>query len=296
MNEKPVLVAGAGGALGLEIVRCLRAQGRSVIASYRTDRQGVVGGIEDAGARAMRLDLADETAVRNILAETSAAIFTPILTTSAPAAQLLRPDQPAVFFSSNNVAIDPQAEVYAALRKAEEIAHACAPQAVILRPTMIYGYPGDGNLSKLMGAMRKSPVTPIPGGAKALQQPIYFRDLAAIAVQALGDEALRGGVRVAAGPESLSLRALYREAASAAGARSLLVPVPAGMLAALLALTEKAGLKLPVRAAQLARAGQDKTPQGPVLLGRTPLPEGLRALSHALYAGGGALDEDAAGD
>lgn len=282
MSEKPVLVAGAGGALGLEMVRILRAEGREVAGAYRTARKGVAEAIEAAGAWPVRLDLNAETAVQAVLADVGAAIFTPILTASAPAARFLRPDQGAVFFSSNNVAIDPQAEVYARLLKTEEEVRAAAPQAVILRPTMIYGYPGDGNLARLMTSMRKRVATPIPAAAGALQQPVYYKDLARIAVRALFDEDLRGETRAVAGPESVTTAGLYREAKTASGAGTALIPVPTGLMASATAALEKAGLKLPVSAAQLSRAGWDKTPQGPAILGETPLSAGLKALAAEL--------------
>jgi nucleoside-diphosphate-sugar epimerase len=282
MTDGLVLVVGAGGALGLEIVNALRASGRAVIGAYRTVRPGAVEAIKGAGGDPLKLDLEDASALREALTKADAAIFTPILTNSAPAARLLPPGQPAVFFSSNNVAIDPQAEVYARLLQKEAEVKAAAPQAVILRPTMIYGYPGDGNLARLMASMRRSLATPIPAAAKALQQPVYFRDLARIAVRALDDGTLSGETRAAAGPASVTIAALYAAAKQASGAKTLLVPVPTGFVAKAAETVEKAGLKLPVSAAQLSRAGRDKLPQGPVILGETPLTEGLKALAETL--------------
>ena len=283
MTTKPVLVVGAGGALGLEIVRRLRAEGRKVLASYRTVRTGTFEALAALGAEAVRLDLDDPETLSPALARCGAAVFTPILTVSVQAAARLDDAQAAVFFSSNNVAVDPQAPVYARLTEAEAQARRAAPHAVILRPTMIYGYPGDGNLSKLMAAMRRAPFMPMPGRGAALQQPIFFRDLAAIAAETLFDPAARGSVRACAGPEAATMRALYEAAAAAAGtgARPLGLPLePAGTL---LRWAEKAGLRLPVSAAQLRRASLDKTPRGePVVIGATPLKQGLAALAAAL--------------
>lgn len=282
MTDGPVLVAGAGGALGLEIVNALRASGRAVIGAYRTERPGVVEAIKRAGGEPLKLDLEDASALREALAKAAAAIFTPILTASAPAARFLRPGQRAVFFSSNNVAIDLQAEVYASLLQKEAEVKAAAPQAAILRPTMIYGYPGDGNLARLMTSMRRSLATPIPAAAKALQQPVYYRDLARIAVRALFDGALAGETRAVAGPASVTTAGLYDAAKAACGAKTMLVPVPAGFLAGAAAAVERAGVKLPVSAAQLSRVGRDKIPQGSVILGETPLADGLKALAETL--------------
>lgn len=287
MTTKPVLVVGAGGALGLEIVRRLRADGRDVLASYRTVRAGTVETLAALGAEAVRVDLDDPETLSPALARSSAAVFTPILTVSAQAAAHLNEACRAVFFSSNNVAVDPQAPVYARLIEAEAQVRRAAPQAAILRPTMIYGYPGDGNLSKLMAAMRRTPFMPMPGRGAALQQPIFFCDLAAIAAETLFDPAARGSIRACAGPEAVTMRALYETAARAAGSGARPLGLPLAPAGALLGWAEKAGLRLPVSAAQLRRASLDKTPRGDaVAIGATPLKQGLAALAAALDVDG----------
>jgi nucleoside-diphosphate-sugar epimerase len=45
------------------------------------------------------------------------------------------------------------------------------------RPTMIYGDPGDRNLSRLLPLLRSTPVRPVPGG-RHLQQPVHAADVA----------------------------------------------------------------------------------------------------------------------
>lgn len=283
MNPKTVLVAGAGSALGLAIVRELSARGANVIASYRTSGDGVVDGIKAAGGRPVRLDLQNLKDAQAILDETDAAIFTPVLTVSAQAAPLLRSDQPALFFSSNNVAIDPEAEVYAKLLESENRVRASAPQALILRPTMIYGYPGDGNISRLMASMQRWPATPVPDNASSLQQPVFYKDLGGIAAERLFDEACHGATYAVAGPEPVALREVYHKAAAAIGAKPLFLPVPVGLAGKALGLMEKTGLQLSIRSAQLLRASDDKTPVGAnILLGRTQLEEGLASLASAM--------------
>ena len=284
MMDETIFVAGAGGALGFEIVRLLRKQGARVVASYRTPRPGVGERLEALGAIPRRIDFDDPAALQQTIAETGAAIFTPILTTSRAAASMLRSDQRAVFFSSNNVAIDPQAEVYARLLAAEADVLAAAPGAVVLRPTMIYGYAGDGNLSRLMAAMRRSPFIPLPGGGRALQQPVYYADLARFAVETLAAPP-SARITAVAGPEAMTQRALYAAAARAAGAQPRVFSVPTGVFASLVGFCQRLGLRLPVSTAQLRRAGLDKTPQGPdVVLADTPLEQGLKALAAALDA------------
>ncbi len=283
-NPSCVLVVGAGGVLGREIVRILRVKGVDVVAAFRTRRAGLKEMLAGLGAKPLQLDIDDIAATRQALGEVDAAVFTPILTVSQSAAALLGEGQRAVFFSSNNVAIDPEAEVYGRLAKAEEAVLSAAPGAVILRPTMIYGYPGDGNISRLIHWMRRSPILPLPGGGYALQQPVYYRDLANAAVQTVLDAAPLARTHAVAGPEPITTRALYDAVALAAGARPFIAPMPFAAFAPILRGAEAIGVRLPVKAAQLARAARDKTPppEAALILGETSLDGGLAALIAAL--------------
>lgn len=279
MTGERVLVVGASRPLGVEIVRGLHAAGHEVDATYRTYRGESLRALEALGANVSRLDIDDHEALDAHLQNADAAIFIPILTVSQIAAPLLRDGVRAVFFSSNNVAIDFEADVYAQLRAEEEAVQAAAPQAVILRPTMIYGYPGDGNISKLMAAMRRFPVMPMPGGGQAMQQPVYYKDVAKAACEACIGPPMPGGAHAVAGPEPVSQRALYAAIADAVNARAAILPGPTAAATAVARMIEALGLKPPLSSAQLRRANEDKTPRGEaVILGATPLKEGLAAL------------------
>ena len=285
MAGNHILVVGASRPLGLEIVRSLRASGRSVIATYRAPREEAIKQLQDLGAEIARLDIADEAALGVQLENAEAAIFTPILTVSKIALPLLRDHFPAVFFSSNNVAIDFEADVYAQLRAAEEEVHKRAPGAVILRPTMIYGYPDDGNIASLMRAMRRYPIIPMPGDGRALQQPIYYKDVAKVACDASLGDACASALCAVAGPQPVTQKGLYEAVARAANATPMISPSPARALSRLLRAGERIGLRASLSSAQVARANQNKTPQGtPVIFGVTPLDEGLKALADDLDA------------
>ena len=288
MTGGAILVAGAGGAVGFAIVRALRGRGCDVIATYRTSRDGLPARLAALGARVEQWDLSDLDRGRALLAEVDAAIFTPILTVAEQAAALA-PGKRLLFFSSNNVAIDDKALIYARLREAEKRVRDVAPGGIILRPTMIYGYPGDGNLSVLMGAMRRLPVTPIIGAGRAMQQPVFYQDVADIAASLIAKGSAHGIVTVA-GPAPMSQAELYTEVRAAAGAKTVIAPIPAPIAGAAIRLASLVRLPTPLSLAQIARADQDKTPAGEtVLLGDTGLAGGLRDLAAALDgAAGGA--------
>ena len=152
------------------------------------------------------------------------AIFIPILSDSAVALNFLQPQQQAVFISSNNVEIDTTAPVYQRLRAAESRIRSEAPNAIILRPTMIFGYPGDGKLSRLLTEMRRWPILPYPAAISAPQQPVYYRDLATVIAETLFDKNNLGKTIAVSGPDSVSYHSLLASMAKADGLRCLLVP------------------------------------------------------------------------
>lgn len=286
---KRCLVVGAGSALGLNICQRLTEKGVAVRASMRSDHPKARAALNRLGAEIVTLDLATTSPRDAAFVDIDAAILTPILSVSARVAEMLSGVQSVVFFSSNNVAIDPTDSVYAGLLAAEASVRAARPDAVIIRPTMIYGYPGDGNLARLMRAMRASPIVAIPGRGAALQQPIYVKDLASIAVEAAMNDGLRGRTISAAGPAPCSQRALYEAVANVIGKRPIIAPTPTGLGGTILGVLEGVGLRAPVKAAQLRRAGFDKTPRAaPALLGTTTLADGLARLAEELARPGAA--------
>lgn len=280
-----ILVAGAGGAIGAAVVERLRAHGADVVATYRTSRKGVEDRLRNLGASVRQWDIADTKSGAEILSDVDGAVFIPILSVSKQAAALLPAAARAVFFSSNNVSVDPKASVYNELLTAERHVMTEAPGAVILRPTMIYGHPGDGNLSALMQAMRRMPFAPLMGAGTARQQPVFFRDVAAVAADfALGRQGRTGCVAVA-GPEPMSQRSLYDAVKRASGSKCTIINMPLTPIAFLARAVEATGFNPPLSSAQIARANLDKTPGGdqPILTG-TALSEGLAALVEALDA------------
>ena len=295
--KKRVSVIGAGGSVGLEITRLLRARGNAVLATYRTPRQATLEAFNALGAEHTQLDLSDSACLQKVTEASDDLIAVPILSKSATLARYLRSDQCAVFFSSQNVEVDPHAEVYRALLAAEQVVARARGHRRILRPTMIYGYPGDGNLSSLMMAMRKWPVLPLPGGGTAKQQPVYYKDVAAAALVALDEMGalkasddgsdLKGEaghlIKPVAGPDIVSQRALYRLVGESIAKTPRLLPLPLRSVSSVLRVFERAGLRLPVSSAQLRRACLDKTPrQGSAQIGPTSLREGLQYLATAL--------------
>jgi nucleoside-diphosphate-sugar epimerase len=157
---------------------------------------------------------------------------------------------------------------------------------VMLHPTMIYGAQGEDNVQRLATLLRRLPIVPLPGGGRALVQPIHQDDLtrcirAALAMAWEGPRSL-----VVAGPAPLPYVDFVRAVARAAGlSRPCIVTIPAWPMMLAAALTTVLPLVPTVRPAEIRRLLEDKafdvTPMIAALGVRPmPLPDGLMRTFH----------------
>ncbi|MCQ8279068.1 NAD(P)H-binding protein [Acetobacteraceae bacterium KSS8] len=104
---------------------------------------------------------------------------------------------------------------------------------VMLHPTMIYGAEGEDNVQRLAALLRHLPVVPLPGGGRALVQPIHQSDLTRAILASLDRPWDGPNALVACGPEPLRYRDFVREVTRAAGLRARpVLPLPAWLLGA----------------------------------------------------------------
>jgi uncharacterized protein YbjT (DUF2867 family) len=103
------------------------------------------------------------------------------------------------------------------------------PHAIV-RPTWIFGGPGELLANNIGWILRRFPVFPLPGDGRYEVQPVHLDDFARIcqrAAQATGNVTLD-----AAGPETLTFEALVRAIRAAVGSRSRILHVPPGLMRA----------------------------------------------------------------
>ena len=129
---------------------------------------------------------------------------------------------------------------------------------VLLHPTMIYGAAGEDNVQRLAAVLRRLPFVPLPGGGRALVQPIHQGDLTRCIVAALGVGWAGAEAMVVAGPAAVSYAGFVGAVAAAAGlGRVRVVAVPPALLLALAPLTVLPGVPR-VRGAEVRRLLEDK--------------------------------------
>jgi uncharacterized protein YbjT (DUF2867 family) len=111
------------------------------------------------------------------------------------------------------------------VRKAEADFVTCSHDGVMLHAAMIYGGNQENNIQKLLQAIRRFPVLPVPGGGHQIVQPIYIDDV----VECLFAAATKGWAGrhvVGLAGKPLSWRVMAKLCAKSLNRNCAIIPVP----------------------------------------------------------------------
>jgi len=299
-----VHVTGGSGFLGTHVVSLLAAGGFEVTALARSVQ--AADKVTAAGARAVAGDLDDPASIDAAFSASGAEALVnlaslgfghaPAIVAAAEEAGMRR----AVFVSTTAVTTTLDSRSKGVRLAAEDTVRASSLDWTILRPTMIYGSVGDRNMGRLLRLVRRTPMVPLPGGGRRLQQPVHVDDLAMAVVAALTAPAAVGRVYDIAGPEPLTLRQVVVQAGDAVGRTPRLVDVPLAPMIVLTRLYERLAPSPRLKVEQLQRLAEDKVFDiGPARLDLGFEPRsfavGIREEAESLVAGSQAAGSQAAG-
>jgi len=97
---------------------------------------------------------------------------------------------------------------------------------VILRPTLIYGFGQDKNISEIVRLIRRFGFFPLLGQANGLRQPVHAEDLAAACLSALEKTDIVNRAYNLSGGETITYREMINRVFAAVGRRPRLVMIP----------------------------------------------------------------------
>ncbi|MFA4940605.1 complex I NDUFA9 subunit family protein [Brevundimonas sp.] len=143
--------------------------------------------------------------------------------------------------------------------KAEEAVRAVYPDAVILRPSLVFGA-GDGFLNRFAAMATLSPVLPLIGGGDTRFQPVYVGDVAEAIARGVTRVDAAGRTFELGGPSLYTFREVLELVRRETGRDRMLVPVPfvvAKPLGSLLQLGRFVGVTPPLTRDQVLMLEKD---------------------------------------
>jgi len=102
---------------------------------------------------------------------------------------------------------------------------AAAPQATIMRPSIVFG-PEDQFFNRFAALARLSPALPLPGGGHTRFQPVFAGDVAEAIALAVDGKAKPGATYELGGPDIKSFKEMMEFMLATIERRRLLLPVP----------------------------------------------------------------------
>lgn len=262
--QQLVTVFGGSGFLGRHVVRALVKRGYRVrVAVRRPDLAGflqplgVVGQIHAVQANlrypaSVTAAVTGSDAVVNlvgIMKEQGRQSFTAVQANGARAVA-----QACATVGVNRLvqisALGADAEsrsVYARTKAEGEAAvHQIVPQAVILRPSVMFG-PEDTFFNRFASMARMLPILPLVGDGAAKLQPAFAGDVAEVVARAVDGTVAAGKIYELGGPEVMSLRQIVEDVCKVTGRKRLIASLPlplASVMARVLELVDTLTLGL----------------------------------------------------
>ena len=237
-----VTIFGGSGFVGRHLVRALCKRGYRIrIAVRRPDltghlqplgRVGQIHAVQASLRHAGSVDAAlrDADAAINlvgILHETGRQRFVDVQALGAERVARATSNLGIPFVHMSAIGADPDSASRYARSKAEgeQLVLAAKPDAVIMRPSIIFG-PEDHFFNRFASMARISPALPLIGGGATRFQPVFAGDVALAFADAVDGKVKRGTIYELGGQEVRSFKELMQLMLAIIQRKRLLLPIP----------------------------------------------------------------------
>lgn len=238
---KLVTIFGGSGFVGRQVARLMAKEGWRVRIAVRRPDEALFARTYGAVGQVVPVlcNIRDEMSVRAALSDADAAVncvnilqpqgkstFKAVFEEGARNIARLSAEMGVarlVHISGLGMDVTSASAYVAAKSRGEAEVLAARPDAVVLRPSVIFGA-GDNFYSRFAGLSRLGPVMPIVGGRTRVQ-PVFVEDVARAAL--LGASGQAGpGIYELGGPQVLSVREVAEQVLAAVNRRRLVVNMP----------------------------------------------------------------------
>lgn len=243
MTGKLAVVFGGSGFVGRNVVRELAKRGWRVRVVVRRPHHaqflrpmGAVGQVQLLQANLRHRGSVAEAMVGadavinlvGILSQSGAQKFETVQAGgAATVAELASEAGVSQYVHVSAIGADEDSESNYARTKAlgEQAVRAALPNAVIMRPSIVFGSE-DRFFNRFAEMAMMSPALPLIGGGKTNFQPVYVDDVANAICSALENSEAAGRIYELGGPKTYSFRELMNLLLSSIGRQRLLAPIP----------------------------------------------------------------------
>jgi uncharacterized protein YbjT (DUF2867 family) len=253
-----VLLTGATGLLGGELLNLLLAEGHEIRCLLRPDSPNA-SRLDGERVEIYRGDAGEEDDLYRALQGTDALLhvagieYAPAVVDAARRAGVER-----ILVVGSTSAHSAYAFRSGPKLEMEEVVRGSGLAWTIVRPSMIYGSERDRNVHRLLRFLDRSPVFPIFGPGTNLWQPVYHEDCARGVLEALKRPASVHRSYDLPGAEPLTYLDLVKTSAAALGKSPRIVRLPIEPVRRALVAAERLRLPLPIDSGQVTRLREDK--------------------------------------
>ncbi len=253
-----VLLTGATGLLGGELLKLLLAEGHEVRCLLRPDSPNA-SRLEGQRCDVFRGDAGDEGDIYRALGGMGAVLHVAGIEHSPAVVRAARRG------GVGRVVVVGSTSAHSAYTfrsgpklKMEAVVRSSGLSWTIVRPSMIYGSELDKNVHRLLSFLDRWPAFPIFGPGTNLWQPVYHEDCARGVLEALKRPAAVHQSYDLPGAQPLAYRDLVETAAAALGRSPRIVRLPIEPVRLALVAAEKLRLPLQIDSGQVARLRENK--------------------------------------
>ena len=241
-SDTLITVYGGSGFLGRHVVRALARRGYRIRVAVR--RPELAGHLQPLGRvgqiHAVQANLRNapsvEAAARDaavlvnlvgILSERGRQRFSAVHTFGAEQVALAANARGARVVHVSAIGADENSPSQYGRTKAaaEGLVLAAQPDAVIMRPSIVFG-PEDDFFNRFAALARMAPALPLIGGGATRFQPVFAGDVASAIADAVDGKARGGSIYELGGPEVRTFRQLMQFVLATIQRKRLLVPLP----------------------------------------------------------------------